>query len=175
MAGGGRVIVMTKQNVLFLCTGNSARSLLAEALLRDRAGDLFDVYSAGTDPRGVNPLTLRVLREIHVATDGLRSKSLKELTVPGPIRYLIVVCAGAERACPTKWPGVVDRLFWRIENPANCEDTDDDPLDRFREVRDEIDERITGWLGKLRERVDKPAIVALGEPPIQGVFAVERA
>jgi protein-tyrosine-phosphatase len=57
---------MTRHNVLFLCTGNSARSLMAEALLRDRAGDLFNVYSAGTNPRGVNPWTLRVLREIHV-------------------------------------------------------------------------------------------------------------
>jgi arsenate reductase len=166
---------MTKQNVLFLCTGNSARSLLAEALLRQRAGDLFNVFSAGTDPRGVNPLTLRVLREIHVATDGLRSKGLKELAVQGPIRYLIVVCAGAERTCPTTWPGVVERLFWHIEDPANCEDTDDDPLDRFREVRDEIDERLASWLGKLRERVDIPAIVALGETPFQSAFAVERS
>jgi hypothetical protein len=68
----------------------------------------------------------------------------------------------------------VERLFWRIEDPANCEDTDDDPLDRFRDVRDEIDERIAGWLGKLHERVDAPAIVALGETPFQSAFAVDR-
>jgi arsenate reductase len=166
---------MAKQNVLFLCTGNSARSLLAEALLRDRAGDQFNVFSAGTDPRGVNPLTLRVLREIQVGTDGLCSKSLKQVSVPGPIHFLIVVCAGADRTCPANWPGVMERLFWRIENPANCEDTDDDPLDRFREVRDEIDERIAAWLERFHERRDIPAVVALGEPPFPGVFAVDRS
>jgi arsenate reductase len=151
---------MTRHNVLFLCTGNSARSLMAEALLRDRAGDLFNVYSAGTNPRGVNPWTLRVLREIHVSTDGLRSKSLEDLTPQTPFRYLIAVCAAAERACPVVRPGVVERLFWWIEDPARCEDTDDEPLDRFREARDEIDERIGGWLAGLRERRELPALVA---------------
>jgi arsenate reductase len=166
---------MTKENVLFLCTGNSARSLLAEALLRDRAGELFSVYSAGTDPRGVNPLTLRVLREIHVATDGLRSKGLKELSVAGPIQFLIVVCAGADRACPTAWPGVLERLFWRIEDPANCEDTDDDPVDRFREIRDEIDERISAWVSQLREKRAVPATGWWGVPAIPSVLAVDRS
>jgi arsenate reductase len=151
---------MSKQNVLFLCTGNSARSLMAEALLRDRAGDLFNVFSAGTDPRGINPLAMRVLREIHVSTDGLRSKSVVGLALPSPIHFLIVVCAAADRACPTVWPGVLERHFWRIEDPAKCEDTDDDPLDRFREARDVIDERIDGWLAELRERRALPAMVA---------------
>jgi arsenate reductase len=151
---------MTKHNVLFLCTGNSARSLIAEALLRDRAGDLFDAYSAGTDPRGVNPLTLRVLREIGVDTECLRSKRVEEYRGRLPIRFLIVVCAAADRACPTAWPGVEERHFWRIEDPTKCEDTDDDPLDRFREVRDEIDERIAGWLTDLRDRCAIPALVA---------------
>jgi arsenate reductase (thioredoxin) len=137
---------MALQNVLFLCTGNSARSLMAEALLRHHAADAFDVYSAGTMPRSVNPLTLRVLREIGVSTECLRSKSLTEYRGQLPVRYLIVVCAGADRACPTAWPGVSERLFWRIEDPAKCEDTADDPLERFREVRDEIDERIANWL-----------------------------
>ena len=143
---------MAKQNVLFLCTGNSARSLMAEALLRDRTGDLFDVFSAGTTPRGVNPLALRVLREVGVETVGLRSKGIAEYLGGMALRYLIVVCAAANRACPTAWPNVSERLFWWIEDPAACEDTDDDPLDRFREIRDEIDERIAGWLSELRKR-----------------------
>jgi arsenate reductase (thioredoxin) len=151
---------MSKQNVLFLCTGNSARSLMAEALLRDRAGDLFNVYSAGTDPRGINPLAMRVLREMHVSTDGLRSKGLDQLLLQAPIHFLIVVCAAVDRACPTVSPGVLERRFWRIEDPAKCEDTDDDPLDRFREARDVIDERIAGWLVELRERRALPAMVA---------------
>jgi arsenate reductase len=152
--------VMTRQNVLFLCTGNSARSLIAEALLRDRAGDLFSVYSAGTDPRGVHPLALRVLREVHISTDGLRSKGVSELTIQTPFRYLIVVCAAADRARPAVRPGVVERFFWWIEDPARCEDTDDDPLDRFREARDEIDERIGCWLAGLRKRREPPVVVA---------------
>ncbi len=143
---------MAKQNVLFVCTGNSARSLMAEALLRRRAGDLFHVSSAGTLPRGINPLTLRVLSEIGIETDSLRSKCLDEFLGQIPIRYLIVVCAAAERACPTAWPGVCERLCWRFENPASCEDTDEEPLDRFRDVRDHIDERIIEWLAKIDGR-----------------------
>jgi arsenate reductase len=152
--------VMTRQNVLFLCTGNSARSLMAEALLRDRAGDLFNVYSAGTDPRGVNPLALRVLREVRISTDRLRSKGLAELPPQTTFRYLIAVCAAARRDCPVLGRSAIERLFWWIEDPANCEDTDDDPLDRFREARDEIDERIGMWLMTLRERRELPVLVA---------------
>jgi arsenate reductase len=150
---------MAKENVLFLCTGNSARSLMAEALLRDRRGHLFNVFSAGTTPRGVNSLTVRVLREIGIHTEGLRSKNIKDYIGVLPVRHLIVVCA-ADRACPNNWPGVRERLVWWIEDPARCEDTDDDPLDRFREVRDEIDERITRWLAELGERSPTPALVA---------------
>jgi arsenate reductase len=151
---------MSKSNVLFLCTGNSARSLMAEALLRASAGDVFDVYSAGTTPRGVNPLTLRVLREVGVSTEGLRSKSVREYLGKMPLRYLIVVCWRADRLCPTAWPGVVERLYWRIDDPARLEDTDDDPLENFRECRDLLDERIHEWLVELRERRVIPAMVA---------------
>jgi arsenate reductase len=150
---------MTKENVLFLCTGNSARSLMAEALLRDRAGDVFNVYSAGTTPRGVNPLTLRVLREIGVDVDGLRSKSIAEFWGKTAVEYLIVVCAATDRACPNAWPGVRQRLIWRFEDPARGEDTDDDPLDRFREVRDLIDQRIADWVGDPREKRATPSMV----------------
>jgi arsenate reductase len=143
---------MAKQNVLFLCTGNSTRSVMAEALLRDRAGDRFHVLSAGTAPRGVNPLALRVLREIKVNTDGLRSKSFDEYVGRLSVRYLIVVCAAANRDCPIAWPGVAERVFWWIEDPATCEDTDDEPLDLFREARDEIDERIRAWLAELQKK-----------------------
>lgn len=151
---------MTKENVLFLCTGNSARSLMAEALLRNRAGDVFNVYSAGTTPRGVNPLTLRVLRELGVDVHGLRSKGVAEFWAKLPVRYLIVVCAVADRACPNVWPGVRERLNWRFEDPARGEDTDDDPLDRFREVRDLIDQRIADWVCDLRESRAIPSLVA---------------
>jgi arsenate reductase len=89
---------------------------------------------------------VRVLSEIGITTEDLRSKSFTEYRGKLPLRYLIVVCAAADRACPTAWLGVAERLFWRIEDPARCEDTADDLLERFREIRDEIDERIADWL-----------------------------
>jgi arsenate reductase (thioredoxin) len=150
---------MIKRNVLFLCTGNSARSLMAEALLRDRAGDLFEVYSAGTDPRGVQPLTSRVLREIGVDVERVRSKSVNEYLGRIPFAFTIVVCAAADRTCPAEGKWLGERHFWRIEDPTKCEDTDDDPLDRFREARDELDERIADWLSELRVQNLIPALV----------------
>ena len=108
----------------------------------------------------MNPLTVRVLREIGIHTEGLRSKSVKDYIGVLPVRYLIVVCSSADRACPNNWPGVRERMLWRFEDPARSEDTDDDPLDRFREVRDHIEERITQWLAELAERQAVPSLVA---------------
>jgi arsenate reductase len=143
---------MTKQNVLFLSMSNSARSLMAEALMRDRAGGFFNVYSGGIMPRGVNPLTLRVLREIGIETEGLRSKNIEDYLGRIPVHYLFVVSAAADRVLPSAWQGVSERQFWRIEDPAQREDTDDDPLDRLREARDEISERIGDFLTGFYER-----------------------
>src|SRR5687768_14533428 len=99
---------MSLPGVLFLCTGNSARSQMGEALLRKRAGDRFHVYSAGTDPKGVNPLTVKVMHEIGIDMSGARSKGVKELLGKVPVRHLIVVCDDAERNCPSIWPGVAE-------------------------------------------------------------------
>ncbi len=132
--------------VLFLCTGNSARSQMAEAILRHRAADRFDAHSAGTEPKGVNPLTERVLEEIGVSTQGLRSKHLREFLGHLGVRYLIIVCDTANQSCPTAWPGVLERQFWPFPDPASAEGTEDERLDVFRSVRDQIDQRIRDWL-----------------------------
>jgi len=143
---------MRKQNVLFLCTGNSARSQMAEALLREHAGDVFDAYSAGTNPQGVNPLTLRVLDEVGLPTDGLRSKGVREFLGRLPVRFLIVVCSEADAACPSMWPGMTERLYWPFDDPAAATGDEDERLGKFREVRDQISERIVEWIGQLRDR-----------------------
>jgi arsenate reductase len=144
---------MRKQNVLFLCTANSARSQMAEAILRKHAGDMFDVYSAGTEPKDVNPLTIRVLDEIGVPTTGLRSKGVKEYLGQLPVRYLIIVCSGAEAACPAIWPGANERLFWPFADPAVATGDEDERLRVFRDVRNEIEAKIVGWLAEIRETV----------------------
>jgi arsenate reductase len=141
---------MHKQNVLFLCTGNSARSQIAEALLRKHAGDMFDVYSAGTEPKGVNPLTVRVLSEIGIPTAGLHSKGVKEFLGKLPVRYLIIVCSDAEAACPVIWPGMNERLFWPFDDPAAATGTHEEKLAVFRNVRDQIEKKILDWLANLR-------------------------
>lgn len=137
---------MDKRVVLFLCTGNSARSQMAEALLRRRAGDRFDVYSAGLEPRGIHPMTVRVMEEVGVNMEGHRSKPLNEFLGSLRVQYAITVCQQAEQSCPSVWPFTTHRLFWPFEDPAAFEGTEAEQLQTFREVRDRIDERIERWL-----------------------------
>jgi arsenate reductase (thioredoxin) len=131
--------MMTKQTVLFLCTGNSCRSQMAEALLRARAGDRFDVYSAGSEPKGIHPLTIRVLNEIGIDTSQLRSKDVKEFLGRVAIDQLIVVCENANGSCPRIFPDMQHRLFWPFDDPPAFPGTDEEKLVKFRQVRDQID------------------------------------
>lgn len=137
-----------KPAVLFLCTGNSARSLLAEALLRRLGGGRFDVYSAGTEPKGVNPFTLRVLEEAGVSTEGLRSKTVDDVLAQVQPDYLIAVCSEADRNCPAVPLRRGERLSWPFDDPAAETGPDERKLARFREVRDQIASRIGSWLGE---------------------------
>jgi arsenate reductase len=137
---------MAKTNVLFLCTGNSARSLMAEALLRKHAGDRFEAFSAGLHPVGVNPVTERVLREIGIDTGGLRSKPFREYMGKMHFGYLITVCTEAEKNCPSTFPDISRRLSWSFEDPAAFTGTEEEKLAKFRQIRDEIDTRIRAWL-----------------------------
>ena len=138
---------MSNPKVLFLCTGNSARSQMAEALLRKYAGDQFDVYSAGLEPRGINPYTVRAMNEIGVDLSGHRSKDVMEYLGRVNFGYVITVCDNAEANCPI-FPFVTTRLHWSFEDPARFEGADEDKLAKFREVRDQIDERIRSWLAE---------------------------
>ena len=137
---------MQKTRVLFLCTGNSARSQMAEAILRKRAGDYFEVYSAGLEPKGLNSYTLRVLNESGIDTSELRSKALTEFIGKQHFGYLITVCSKAEDKCPI-FPGMGMRLHWPFDDPADFHGNEEETLAVFREVRDQIDATISEWLG----------------------------
>ncbi len=135
-----------KRNVLFLCTGNSCRSQMAEALLRARGGERYEALSAGMEPKGVHPFTLRVLEEIDVPTAGLESKHVSQFLGHIQVHVLIVVCDGANESCPRIFPGMRERLFWPFDDPASATGIEAERLEVFRRVRDEIDQRIRTWL-----------------------------
>lgn len=137
---------MHKPSVLFLCTGNSARSQMGEALMRKHGGDRFDVYSAGTDPKGVNPLTIKALSEFGIDASGQRSKNLTEYLGKLPVSYLIIVCGDADENCPRIWPGLRNRMFWPFDDPAAAMGTEEQKLAEFRRVRDQLDAKIREWL-----------------------------
>ncbi len=143
-------VIMEKIKVLFLCTGNSARSQMAEAFLRQIAGDQFEAYSAGLDPKAVHPLTIRVMTEIGISLDGHYAKHVREFMGRKHFGYLITVCGAAEKQCPSTFPDISHRLHWAFDDPASAEGTEAEKLLKFREVRDQIKRRIQAWLTELR-------------------------
>jgi len=136
---------MGKPRVLFLCTGNSARSQMAEALLRKHAGDLFEVHSAGLDPTPINPYTIKVLEEIGVDTSRHVAKPLSSYLGNTHFSYLITVCSNAEERCPI-FPGMGQRLHWPFEDPALFVGDDESTTEEFRKIRGQIEEKILAWL-----------------------------
>jgi len=142
--------------VLFVCTGNSARSVMAEALVRSRGGDAFEVHSAGTEPRGINPLTRKVLDEAGIDASWARSKSVTEY-LGQQFDYVVTVCDEARQVCPV-FPGVHESLHWGYEDPAEAEGTEDERLVVFRRVFVQLGERINQFiqlaLRERRERLD---------------------
>lgn len=141
--------MVAKTKVLFLCTGNSARSQMAEAFLRKHGGDRFEAYSAGLEPKGINPYTRRVLEEVGIDMAGQTSKDLSTYLGKLHFGYLITVCSNAEERCPV-FPGIGIRLHWPFEDPAAVEGSDDEKLAKFRQVRDQIEARILQWLSEDR-------------------------
>ncbi len=134
-----------KTKVLFLCTGNSARSQMAEALLRKHGGERFDVFSAGLEPSGVNPLTIRVMQEQGIDMSGHWSKSVQEYLGKVRFDYVITVCSKADKNCPI-FPGASVRLHWPFDDPAAAVGSEGERLAAFRRVRDEVEARIRAWL-----------------------------
>lgn len=138
---------MTKPKVLFLCTANSARSQMAEALLRKHAGDRFDVYSAGLQPTQVHPYAMKVMAEIGIDMASQRAKGVGEFLGKMNPAYVIIVCEKARQRCPTAFPATgATMIAWPIDDPAEAEGTEEDRLRKFREARDQIAARIRDWL-----------------------------
>lgn len=137
-----------KERVLFLCTGNSARSQMAEGWLRHLAGDRFDVFSAGTHPVGLNPGSVEAMAEVGIDISQHRSKSATEFTAM-PIDYVITVCDRAKETCP-RWSGAVRLIHWSFDDPAALPDAAE-CRQVFRRVRDEIAKAIRQFLSD-RER-----------------------
>jgi arsenate reductase (thioredoxin) len=137
---------MKKDKVLFLCTGNSCRSQMAEAFLRQIAGDHFEVFSAGLEPTQIHPLTYKVMAEKGLDLAGQRTKSLNEYLGKMTFDYLITVCDDADKNCPTLLTGVISRMHWPFEDPAKFTGSDAEKLQKFREVRDLIEQRISDWV-----------------------------
>lgn len=134
-----------KPKVLFLCTGNSARSQMAEGYLRSVAGERFDAMSAGIAPKGLNPLAVAAMREIGIDVSSQRSKDVTEF-VGTPVQYVVTVCANAREKCPV-FPATVKFMHWDLEDPAAVQGTGEEKLASFRKVRDEIVARVTKEFG----------------------------
>jgi arsenate reductase len=143
---------MTKIRVLFLCTGNSARSIIGQALLNQMAGDAFEVYSAGTHPKGINPYTVRVLTPLGIDLADERSKSVSEYEGEA-FDYVITVCDQAAEECPV-FPGAPERIHWSFVDPAAAEGTDQEKLRAFDRTVREMQTRLRTFIpAATRSRV----------------------
>jgi len=148
---------MPPYNVLFLCTGNSARSIMAEALLNDRGRDRFRAFSAGSHPKGaVNPLTLQTLERFHLPTAGLRSKSWNEFSGPHapPLDFVFTVCGNAAREQCPYWPGRPLTAHWGVDDPAAVEGPEEVKRRAFERALRELDARIKLFTSLPLESLD---------------------
>ena len=139
---------MNKQRVLFLCTGNSARSQMAEGLLRKYGSDIFEAHSAGLTPKGVNPLTVRAMDEVGIDISNQTSKDINIYLGKTRFQYLITLCDDADENCPTGLPGINARMHWSFEDPARQVGIEEEKLAKFREVRDLIEQKIKAWVAE---------------------------
>jgi len=137
---------MTKR-VLILCTGNSARSQMAEGLLRSFGGDRFEVFSAGTKPSIVRPEGMVVMSELGIDISGHRSKNVREFDGQH-FDYVITVCDNANESCPV-FPGDTERIHWSVPDPAAVEGTETERFAAFRRVRDSLAEMLRGLINRI--------------------------
>ena len=134
-----------KKRILILCTGNSARSQMAEGLLRHDAGDRFDVFSAGTKPSAVRPEAIAVMRELGIDISDHRSKIVDEFTGQS-FDYVVTVCDSAKERCPI-FPGKTVRIHQNFEDPAGLQGSDEERTRLFRRVRDEMRDYFRSFAG----------------------------
>lgn len=141
---------MQKDKVLFVCVHNSARSQMAEALLKKMAGDRFEAESAGLEPGKLNPLAVEVMKEIGIDISQNKTKSAFDLFKEGRLyTHVVTVCdeTSAEQ-CPF-FPGITTRLHWSFADPSGFTGTHEEKLEKIRQVREAIREKIAAWLKEL--------------------------
>lgn len=138
-----------KIKVLFLCTGNTARSHMAQAYLKHIAGEYFEPYSAGLEPGQIHPLTVQVMEEENISLDDHFSKHLNQYLGKKHFGYMITVCNHANDNCPSVFPGMGKRLHWDIEDPVAFQGTEEEKVAKFREVREDVKHRIKRWIEEL--------------------------
>ena len=158
---------MRKQKVLFLCTQNSARSQMAEAFLRHYAVDRFEAYSAGCAPTDeIHPYAVEVMDEAGIDLGDQYPKGLGTYMGKVSFNYSIIVCARAEKDCPKTFPGVGMRFVWIFDDPRSEDVDEEEMLEKFREVRDEIEDRLLYWLEhpeeELREQRERERLARQG-------------
>ena len=144
-------------NVLFVCSHNSARSQMAEGWLRHLAGDRFTVHSAGVEPGVLNPLSVKAMAEVGIDISSHKAEGIDQYLGKMPVYHLIVVYDKAAKTCPRTWPGLGERLQWLFDDPSAATGSEEEKLAVFRRVRDEIKAKIEQWLA------DMPDATANGE------------
>jgi arsenate reductase len=147
---------MKKSKVLFLCTQNSARSQMAEALLREHGGDRYEVYSAGISPSdGIHPYAIEAMQEVGIDTSEQYAKGLSTYMGKMGFNYLVIVCARAEAECPKTFPGVGTTFSWIFDDPRSEDVLEEARLEKFREVRDQIELKIKEFLEHPEEELER--------------------
>ena len=136
--------MLTKKKIIFVCTGNACRSQIAHGLLENMAGDKFEVFSAGSHPSQVHPMSLKIMEEIGIDISHHTSDFIDDYLKTG-IEIVITVCDNANEICPI-FPGNVERIHWSIDDPFKGWDYDENHIQSFRNIREEIKQRIIEFL-----------------------------
>ncbi|MCC6615697.1 MAG: arsenate reductase ArsC [Anaerolineae bacterium] len=144
------------RKVLFLCTGNAARSQMAEALLRKHGGGDYEAFSAGLDPQPIHPYTIRVMDEIGLDIRQQYSKNIKDYMGRVQFDDAVIVCRRFDENCPTTYADARYIHRWLFDDPVQATGTEEEKLDAFRAVRDRMEARITLWLAEVAESM-RPA------------------
>ena len=139
--------MLDKKNIIFICTGNACRSQIAHGLLENISGNRFNVFSAGSLPSRVHPMSIKIMKEIGIDISHHTSDHIDDYMDKG-IDIVITVCDNANKLCPI-FPGNIDRLHWSIDDPFKGWDYNENQINFFRRTRDEINERILDFLNSF--------------------------
>lgn len=135
-----------RERVLFLCMANSCRSQMAEAFLKKYCNEKYEVYSCGVDIKPLDPFAIKVMKEINIDISSQRSKDVTKFLGRMHFDHIIVVCDKAFESCPRIWPGGGERLYWPFSDPATYSGSENERIEKYREVRDQIRQKIIDWL-----------------------------